>query len=101
MSLCRRTCRGRYAVLFVVGVRLPEVGELAPRALAVGSDAVTERLVGRESQHHVHHVISQGATVEPGVIEGGKCADFVGQRRRTENTGDTFPVLSRVTRRVR
>ena len=42
MSLCRRLCRGRYAVLFVVGVRLAEVRELAPRALAVGSDAVTQ-----------------------------------------------------------
>jgi hypothetical protein len=49
-----RMCRGRYAVLFVVGVRLAEVGELAPRSLAVGSDAVTQRLVGRESQHHAH-----------------------------------------------
>ena len=57
----RRMCRGRYAVLFGVGVRLAEVGEFAPRALAVGSDAVTQRLVGRESQHHIHDVISQGA----------------------------------------
>lgn len=64
-----RLCRGRYAVLFVVGVRLAEVGEVGPRALTIGSDAVTQCLVGRESQHHIHDVISQGATVEPGVIE--------------------------------
>lgn len=81
-------------------IRRAIVGEVPANASAVGNQSIGKGLVGGQRDHHIHHVVAEGASIEAVQLKCGGGSKLVRQGVGTKPCGDPLSVFGRVRRRT-